>query len=259
MEDLDKIFEEINGHGKFQRVFLYVVVGPIFAALAIATNSELLILNQNDHWCYHPMTEGLNSTELSRWKKCYLPITEANKSSSCEIYAPNSNVTSDDLFWSEKTFDKCPWDIIANPEKTDFFNGNNTNRRKLPCNQKWSYDNSEFKRTLVSDLNWVCNSSNLVQVQFTWSVVGKVVGSVVMNFLADKYGRKLMLWISITMVIVPLLIKTFFYQYYYLYTILNVVMQTSSFAVYQIPSSLMMEIVDEPFRAWIMMYCPLIW
>ena len=72
MEDLDKIFEEVNGHGKFQRIFLYVVVGPIFAALAIATNSELLILNQNDHWCYHPMTEGLNETELVKWKNCYL-------------------------------------------------------------------------------------------------------------------------------------------------------------------------------------------
>ena len=259
MEDLDKIFEEVNGHGKFQRIFLYVVVGPIFAALAIATNTELLILNQTDHWCYHPMTEGLNETELVKWKSCYLPLTESNKSSSCEIYAPYSDVKSNDLFWNQTSFSECPWDNGSNTRKNNLDSNHDIKRRKLPCNKKWSYDRSEFKRTLVSDLNWVCNSSELVQVQFTWGGVGKVIGSVVMNVLADKYGRKLMLWVSITMVLVPLLLKTFLYQYHYLYTVLNVVMQTSSFAVYQIPSSLMMEIVDEPFRAWVMMYSPLIW
>ena len=247
MEDLDKIFEEVNGHGKFQRVFLYIVVGPIFAVLAITGNSELLILNQNDHWCYHPMTDGLNDTELAKWKTCYLPSIKPNKSSSCEIYTLYPDLRNDDLFWNQTTFDVCP------------FADSNIPRHKSNCKKKWSFDDSEFKRTLVSDLNWVCNSSDRVQAQFTWAQVGRVVGSVIFNFLADKYGRKIMLWVSILTILVPMLLKTFLYQYYYLYTVLNVIVYTAVFAVYQIPSSLMLEIVDEPFRAWVMMYSPLIW
>ena len=219
MEDLDEIFEEVNGHGKFQRIFLYVVIGPIFAALAIATNTKLLTLNQNDHWCYHPMTEGLNETELARWKTCYLPLTDSNKSSSCEIYTPYLDVNSDNLFWNQTKFTNCPFDEASSTQQINLSVIQKTERRTIPCNNRWSYDTSEFKRTLVSDLNWVCNSSDLVQVQFTWAQAGNVIGSVVMNILADKYGRKLMLWVSITMVLVPLLLKTFLYQYYYLYTI----------------------------------------
>ena len=263
MEDLDKIFEEINGHGKFQKILLYFVFGPMFAFLPLAWNVELLLLNQVDHWCYHPMTDGLNETELSHWKACYLPITnEQNKSSSCEIYIPTTYTKeNEELFWNKtlkwKTNEKCPWKNTFD----EFKNASSENklRYRSACKRNWSYDNAEFKRTLVSDLNWVCNDSNRVQEQFTYSQVGILIGSMGLNFLADRYGRKTMLWISLAIVVIPMLTKTFLVQYYYLYTILNLIVYSGVIAVYQIPTSMLMEVVDEGYRSWTMMYTWLIW
>ena len=263
MEDLDKIFEEINGHGKFQKILLYLVFGPMFAFLPLAWNVELLLLNQVDHWCYHPMTDGLNKTELSDWKACYLPvINEQNKSSSCEIYIPKSFTEETELsFWNRTSkwnqYNKCPWLNSYDKSKND--SSENKLRYRAPCKRKWSYDNSEFKKTLVSDLNWVCNESHRVQEQFTYSQVGILIGSMGLNFLADRYGRRTMLWISLIIVVIPMLAKTFLVQYYYLYTILNLIVYSGVIAVYQIPTSMLMEIVDEGYRSWTMMYTWLIW
>ena len=35
MKELEEIFDEVNGHGKFQRLQLYVVFGPVFAFLPL--------------------------------------------------------------------------------------------------------------------------------------------------------------------------------------------------------------------------------
>ena len=108
-------------------------------------------------------------------------------------------------------------------------------------------------------MNWVCNDSNRVQEQFTYSQVGILIGSMGLNFLADRYGRKTMLWISLAIVVIPMLTKTFLVQYYYLYTILNLIVYSGVIAVYQIPTSMLMEVVDEGYRSWTMMYTWLIW
>ena len=262
MEDLDQIFEEINGHGKFQRILLYFVFGPMFAFLPLAWNVELLLLNEVDHWCYHPMTEGLNETELSKWKDCYLPLTESNKSSSCEIFIPKSFTEETiDSFWNQtskwNSNEKCPWKNSLDNSKYE--NSDKFLMNRSPCKRDWSYDTSEFKRTLVSDLNWVCNNSHRVQEQFTYSQVGILIGSMGLNFLADRYGRKTMLWVSLATVVIPMLAKTFLIQYYYLYTILNLIVYSGVIAVYQIPTSMLMEVVDESYRSWAMMYTWLIW
>ena len=262
MEDLDRIFEEINGHGKFQKILLYFVFGPMFAFLPLAWNVELLLLNQVDHWCYHPMTDGLNETELNNWKACFLPIiNEQNKSSSCEINIPTYTKGNEDNFWDKSlnwnTNPKCPWKNTFDQFKNE--SSENELKYRSSCKRNWSYDNSEFKRTLVSDLNWVCNDSNRVQEQFTYSQVGILIGSMGLNFLADRYGRKTMLWISLAIVVIPMLAKTFLVQYYYMYTILNLIVYSGVIAVYQIPTSMLMEVVDESYRSWTMMYTWLIW
>ena len=261
MEDLDQIFEEINGHGKFQRILLYFVFGPMFAFLPLAWNVELLLLNENDHWCYHPMTDGLNETELSNWKACYLPQIAPNKSSSCEIYIPKIYTKeTEESFWNQTFYNKeCPWKNIFDESKDESSSSDNELMYRSTCKRQWKFDDSEFKRTLVSDLNWVCNDSNRVQEQYTYSQVGILVGSMGLNFLADKYGRKTMLWVSLVTVVIPMLAKTFLVQYYYVYTILNLIVYSGVIAVYQIPTSMLMEIVDEGYRSWTMMYTWLIW
>ena len=251
MEDLDQIFEEINGHGKFQKILLYLVFGPMFAFLPLAWNVELLLLNEPEHWCYHQMTDGLNETELALWKKCYVPKDTANKS--CRIYLPDVYTPeNEDAFWNQTSFDGCPWKDVSTES-------GEVVRKSSPCKRDWRFEDSEFKRTLVTDYKWVCNTSHRVPEQYTFSQVGILIGSMGLNYLADRYGRKIMIWISLTTIVVPMLAKTFLAQYYYLYTTLNLIVYSGVIAVYQIPTSMLMEVVDESYRSWAMMYTWLIW
>ena len=257
MKDLDTIFDEVNGHGKFQRILLYLVFGPVFAFLPLAWNVELLLLSEPDHWCYHPMTDNLNETQLSSWKNCYIPEGPTPWNKSCEIHIPDSFTSEDEhLFWNSTTFDACPWNTSKNLSSSS---SSSIVRTSSSCKQGWSFDNSEFKRTLVTDFFWVCDQSDNVPEQYTYSQIGILLGSLGLNYLADRYGRRIMIWISLATVVIPMLAKTFLVQYYSLYTALNVVVYAGIIAVYQIPTSMLMEVVDEGYRSWAMMYTWLIW
>ena len=105
----------------------------------------------------------------------------------------------------------------------------------------------------------MCNQSDSVPEQYTYSQIGILLGSLGLNYLADRYGRRIMIWISLATVVIPMLVKTFLVQYYSLYTALNVVVYAGIIAVYQIPTSMLMEVVDEGYRSWAMMYTWLIW
>ena len=249
MKELDEILVEINGHGKFQKILLYLIFGPISTFLPFAWNAEFLLLHQPHHWCHHQMTKGLNDTELSLWKKCYLPQDPVNKS--CHIYLPDVYETpeKEDEFWNQTSFNGCPWNNISSKNF----------RKSSTCKRDWTYDKSEFQRTVVTDLNWVCNNSGRVQEQYSFNPIGILIGSMGWAYLSDLYGRVKMFWISLTMIVVPLLAKTFLAQYYYVYSILNIIIYSGCFTVYQIPTSMLVEFVDESYRTWAVMYTWLIW
>ena len=249
MKELDDIFEEVNGHGKFQKILLYMILGPIITFLPFAWNAELLLLHQPDHWCHHQMTDGLNETELSLWKTCYLPQDPVNKS--CQIYLPPVYDTAEkeDEFWNQQTFYGCPWSNTS---------GLNV-RKSSPCKREWKYDQSEFKRTIVTDYNWVCNNSLKIQEQYSYNPIGILIGSMGWNYISDLYGRIKMFWISLTLIVVPMLVKSFLAQYYYVYSILNIIMYSGIMTVYQIPTSMLVEFVDESYRSWAVMYTWLTW
>ena len=64
MKDLEDIINEVGGQGKYQRRLLYYVLSPLFFLLPLSWMSEVFYLNAPPHWCYHPMTKGLNDTQL---------------------------------------------------------------------------------------------------------------------------------------------------------------------------------------------------
>ena len=111
MKELDEIFDEIDGRGKFQRILLYFVFGPVFAFLPLAWSGQFLLLSVPDHWCYHQMSKNLNETELLSWKECYLPKASINGSyEKCRIYLPLEDEGS---FWNETSFNTCPWNNLV--------------------------------------------------------------------------------------------------------------------------------------------------
>ena len=200
MKALEAIFDEVNGHGNFQRWLLYLVFGPVFTLLPLVWSAELLLLSAPDHWCYHPMTDKLNTTQLSSWKRCYIPDGPTHWNKSCEIHLPNSFTSQNEqLFWNSTTFDYCPWTASKNQSAppSSFISSK--------CKKGWQFDDKEFKRTLVTDFLWVCEDSGRIPEQYTYSKIGIVLGSLGLLSLADNYGRKTMLWISLATVVISML------------------------------------------------------
>ena len=257
MKELEEIFNEVNGHGNFQRLLLYLVFGPVFTLLPLVWSAELLLLRSPDHWCYHPMTDKLNATQLSWWKRCYIPDGPTHWNQSCEIYLPDSfKSQNEQLFWSSTTFDNCPWTASKNQSVSS---SSIISKTSSKCKKGWQFEDKEFKRTLVTDFLWVCENSSRIPEQYTYSKIGILLGSLGLNHLADNHGRKTMIWISLVTIVISMIAKTFLVQYYTLYTALNVVLYAGNITVYQIPTSILMEVVDEGYRSWAMMYTWLVW
>ena len=62
--------------------------------------------------------------------------------------------------------------------KNPFFLSSQANSELTSC-QKWTYDDSEFKDTLVTENDWVCGVAHYVADLFTLGVVGLILGTFV--------------------------------------------------------------------------------
>ena len=119
--------------------------------------------------------------DLARWKECYLPPKPISNGSylSCEIYAPKLEDGDDDntAFWNQTEFNECPWN--NDDEKTV------SERKNQTCKRGWTFDRSEFSRTIATDYDWVCDNSQRVPEQFMLSQVCAYSG--------DSFGTFLLL------------------------------------------------------------------
>ena len=60
---------------------------------------------------------------------------------------------------------------------------------KVPC-QEWSFAKDKFKRTAVTDNNWVCDDEYKIANVFFAGPCGAVFGVLVFNNLSDIIGRR---------------------------------------------------------------------
>jgi len=61
----------------------------------------------------------------------------------------------------------------------------------------WEYDRTRYPETVISQFNLVCNNNYLVSLSQSIYMFGIMVGAIVSGILSDKYGRKLIMLISL--------------------------------------------------------------
>ena len=223
MKELEEIIEEINGRGRYQLTLLYVVFGALCFIQPLPWFNELLLLHVPDHWCSHPMTKNLNRTEMERWKACHIPKRSIDNSyGKCSIYYLEENIRS---FWNKTDFTKsdyeCPSNYVINNTAINTLSPLNPNLNQKgvfnsTCTLGWTFDQTEFSRTIPTDFNWVCNNSYRVPDIYAFSQVGYVIGSLGWYYMADHCGRRKTLWCLIALIVVPMVAKTFLAYYYYI-------------------------------------------
>lgn len=160
--DFDQILELIGSEGKFQKILLYGVLCPMVTISPFLGMQVLFMWDIPEHYCHVP---GWNSSEMSlvSWKNLTLPWENG----------------PDGL----PRYSKC--------KMRDQLSGNVTS-----CQFGWIYDKTDYENTIPMEFNWVCDRDNYVTDCYTWGSVGGAVGTIIFGVMADKFGRKLIFFVT---------------------------------------------------------------
>ncbi|XP_043224904.1 organic cation transporter 1-like [Amphibalanus amphitrite] len=188
--DFDDILEMVGNENWFQRRLIFVLVYPVSFLLAWMVLNILFMVSVPDHWCYVPGREMYNMT-LEQWKNLTIPRetdeTGETRLSQCRMF----NLTLGDGF-----------------ALTPVISSNGT-AATVGCMHGWEYDRSNWRRTAVSDFDWVCEDAANPTTVLTMNSVGSVVGTLVYGIMADMIGRRPVFFLNIVIFLIGGIINIF--------------------------------------------------
>jgi hypothetical protein len=242
MREFEEIIEEV-GCTKFQRRLLYVVLSPLFFLLPLSWLNEIFLLHAPNHWCSHPSQANLDAGQLKEWKRCNLPeeyLPDGSYGPSpCNIVLPTSFMDRDEDFWQASEIGGCPLDEVAQNESV-----------LVNCQLRYIYDQTEFISTVVTVNDWVCTNDQYVPQLFTWGIIGSILGTFLFSYLGDTIGRRLTFWLTTSIVVVFMTVKTFLVKHFVWYLVCKVLASSAYLATYTMPFSIITEISSAEYRSW---------
>ena len=257
MKDLEDVINDIKGNGKFQKRMLYMMLLPLYIFLALNSMMVFVIFQSPTHWCSHPMAENLTGEALEEWKECFIPKDKDKNDGSldmCKIVLPNIplrwNITQSQN--KKNSGNICP---VKELERY----GDSADVVTESCKYSWSYDQTEFTRTIVTDLDWVCNDASYVPNLHSIATGGGLVGGLIYCYLGDQFGRKYVFWFVVVAYIASLLVKTFFVSSFYVFVTFHAIASSVPLSIYQLPISIISEVSNEEFRSWAILLSWMSW
>ncbi|KAJ9573947.1 hypothetical protein L9F63_008689, partial [Diploptera punctata] len=215
-DEFEMVMERVGMKGKFQLRFnlIYNMLFPMLFALPCF--NILLAISVPQHWCHVPGREDTNFT-LEQWKQRTIPID------------------SDGV-----TYSKCQ--MYANGTK------NITN-----CQHGWEYDTTWYSLTAPSQENWVCDKELYVTNAIFFTRVGEAVGSLVLGQLADMFGRRPIMFLSVALMVIGRTLNAVTSSIYYLFLVACFIGNTASVAVFMSPLIIGVEVSGPRDRSHIAM------
>ncbi|KAH7969005.1 solute carrier family 22 member 7 [Rhipicephalus sanguineus] len=156
--------QDVFGSGSFQRRLLLVAVLSTFV-MHCHTVAFALISRDVDHWCRQP--PGLN-VSAADWKRAAIPVEADGRFSRCLVY--------------------------SNP-------GDGNDTATVECDS-WDYDAESAPTTIMSRWNLVCRHLWLITVANIVYSAGSPLFLIAAGHIADRGGRKPILWVSIAMLLI---------------------------------------------------------
>ncbi|KAL1429748.1 hypothetical protein MTO96_015778 [Rhipicephalus appendiculatus] len=156
--------QDVFGNGSFQRRLLLVAVLCTFV-MHCHTVAFALISRDVDHWCRKP--PGLNMS-AAEWKRVAIPVEANGRFSHCLVY--------------------------SNP-------GDGNDTTTVECDS-WDYDPERAPTTIMSRWNLVCRGHWLIAVANIVYSAGSPLFLIAAGHIADRGGRKPVLWVSISMLLI---------------------------------------------------------
>ncbi|CAG7723791.1 unnamed protein product [Allacma fusca] len=160
LDDFDGMLEAVGSEGRFQKILLYVLICPIAVSEPFFSMSMFFLLYIPNHWCHVP---GRGNVTEELWKQMTIPMEPSPdggfRYSHCSMYDANNTVVS--------------------------------------CQYGWDYDRTYYQSTIATEFDWVCEKEDYATRAFTFSNIGNAVGGIILGHLADKIGRKPVVFICL--------------------------------------------------------------
>lgn len=245
--DFDAMLPYIGEMGRYQMVLYLLMCIPATLPAAFLAFNQVFLSADPNHWCHVPAltnySQQYGNLSLSHIKRLSIPRVNLGKG-------------REDIV----IYEKClQYDV--NFTKIYEENGRKWPKRadkswpKSPCKVGWVYDHSEYKDTLVTELDLVCDNKWWPSTSTSLFYVGSLFGNVLFGFIADKYGRRTSFFILLFME-VTISIITSFSPNYVVFTVLRTLNGTTFPALFQIPFILCLEIMGPGYRTFAgMMIC----
>ncbi|XP_060606468.1 organic cation transporter protein-like [Ruditapes philippinarum] len=167
----DLIYEEIGDYGRYQRWVVWTSASTgFYSGLLILTS--YFVLAVPEHRCAIP---GLENDTFEIQNDYHREIVNRT----IPLATP-----SDDFY-----YDQCHYRLVN-------YDGHEMIDK---CN-KWVYDKSIFTTSLAADLDMVCDDTILKSNAQMVNFAGIFVGSLLTGVISDKFGRKLTMCTSLTLI-----------------------------------------------------------
>ncbi|XP_023118876.2 organic cation/carnitine transporter 2-like isoform X1 [Amphiprion ocellaris] len=188
MKDYDNAVAFLGQWGRFQLIFFFLLCSTIvpngFGAFTL-----IFLTDVPSHQC---LVSDTNITE--DWHKSIIPVKMVNgkpELSSCSRYR---------------------LDVVRNLSALGYIPGRDVNLTDLEqenCVDGWSYSKDIYESTVVSEFDLVC--SDQWKQPFTTLIffLGVVFGSFFSGQLSDRYGRKLVLFVTMAVQTVFVFVQAF--------------------------------------------------
>ncbi|XP_071956980.1 organic cation transporter protein-like [Antedon mediterranea] len=232
----DEILTYLGAFGPYQKRVYFLVC---FMAITCAFNQvgQVFLAANTDHWCKTPQLER---QDCSSWNL---------DTETCNELKYNATIPEDneDTILRENNCRRC--DVTY----SEF--GEDTERCKLSdpdikeCVYGWEYDRSQYKNTVVQEFDLVCEDGKKASLAQSIYFVGVLLGSLVFGALADIIGRKITLFICITLAFC-FGIATIFSPGYWWFTILRALVGFSNMGVFLIAFIIGTELVGPSKRTF---------
>ncbi|XP_054752662.1 organic cation transporter protein-like [Lytechinus pictus] len=194
MVRLDDILVDIGQFGSFQKRVFAILCLIVFTS-SWQSMITVFLAGTSDHWCAVPQWNDFDCSAAGLSdKSCMLAMKNAS--------IPVNYTTDNELVYAQCV--KYNVSGVAFDPSVDPFNDHSwPTSQVIECDDGWVYDRSQYKSSIVTDYDLVCDNGDLFQVSQSVFYAGYLAGSIINGSLADVVGRW---WTLMVLMVVRLVV-----------------------------------------------------